>query len=242
VSTDLGIEGITEQDIADYLVNTPGFFDRHAELLSVIQLTSPYGKRAVSLQERQMQMLRDKHKALEMRIMDLIGHGQENLELSAKLHRFMCAVLSSDSTALVPSVVLSGLEQQFSIPQAALRLWGLGPQFQQLPVAARISEDAQMFANSLGKPYCGANTGFEACSWLVEPEAAASVALIPLRQPSIGKTLSESPQPAAFGLLVLGSPDATRYTEGMGLEFLVRLGELISSALSGLIDLNPVKA
>ncbi|MDH4052450.1 MAG: DUF484 family protein, partial [Rubrivivax sp.] len=37
------IEGITEDDIANYLAQTPGFFERHAELLSSIQLTSPHG-------------------------------------------------------------------------------------------------------------------------------------------------------------------------------------------------------
>ncbi len=49
---------ITEDDIANFLVNTPDFFARHAELLSAVRLTSPHGQRAVSLQERQAEMLR----------------------------------------------------------------------------------------------------------------------------------------------------------------------------------------
>ena len=53
-----GVQGITEEDIATYLANTPGFFERQAELLATIQLASPHGGRAVSLQERQMEMLR----------------------------------------------------------------------------------------------------------------------------------------------------------------------------------------
>ena len=56
------LQGITENDIAEYLVNTPGFFERHAEMLATVQLTSPHGLRAVSLQERQMEMLRDRSK------------------------------------------------------------------------------------------------------------------------------------------------------------------------------------
>jgi hypothetical protein len=55
-------QGITEGDIANYLANTPGFFERHAELLASVQLTSPHGQRAVSLQERQMEMLRERIK------------------------------------------------------------------------------------------------------------------------------------------------------------------------------------
>ena len=59
-----GMNPITEDDIANYLANTPDFFARHAELLASVQLSSPHGNRAVSLQERQAEMLREKIKAL----------------------------------------------------------------------------------------------------------------------------------------------------------------------------------
>jgi hypothetical protein len=39
---------------------------------------------------------------------------------------------------------------------------------------------------------------------------------------------------ATIGLLVLGSPDPTRYSAEMGTEFLVRIGEVASAALSRL--------
>ena len=80
----MSIQGITEQDIANYLANTPGFFERNAELLSAIHLTSPHGQRAVSLQERQMEMLRDKNKGLELKIIEMIRHGQENVAIADK--------------------------------------------------------------------------------------------------------------------------------------------------------------
>jgi uncharacterized protein YigA (DUF484 family) len=53
---------ITEDDIANYLAITPDFFSRHATLLATVQLSSGHGTRAVSLQERQAEMLRDKIK------------------------------------------------------------------------------------------------------------------------------------------------------------------------------------
>ena len=37
--------GITETDIANYLANTPGFFERHAELLASIQPTLASARR-----------------------------------------------------------------------------------------------------------------------------------------------------------------------------------------------------
>ena len=70
---------ITEDDIANYLANSPDFFERHAQLLAAVQLTSPHGNRAVSLQERQAEMLREKIKALEHRVMDMVRHGTENV-------------------------------------------------------------------------------------------------------------------------------------------------------------------
>ena len=72
---------ITEDDIANYLASTPDFFERHAELLAAVHLTSPHHQRAVSLQERQAEMLREKIKVLENRLMDLLRHGNENLLL-----------------------------------------------------------------------------------------------------------------------------------------------------------------
>ena len=96
---------ITEDDIANYLVNTPDFFERHASLLASVQLTHPQSHRAVGLQERQAQMLRDKIKALEHRIMDMIRHGNENMILTDKLHRWSCELLVTPEDQLVASAV-----------------------------------------------------------------------------------------------------------------------------------------
>jgi hypothetical protein len=41
-----------------------------------VQLTSPHGQRAVSLQERQMEMLRERIKGLERKIVEMIRHGR----------------------------------------------------------------------------------------------------------------------------------------------------------------------
>ena len=77
---------ITEDDIADFLVNTPGFFERHAELLSAVTISSPHGQRAVSLQERQAEMLREKIKGLEHRIMEMVRNSTENAAIAHKVH------------------------------------------------------------------------------------------------------------------------------------------------------------
>jgi uncharacterized protein YigA (DUF484 family) len=221
------IQGITEQDIANYLANTPGFFERHAELLGSIQLTSPHGQRAVSLQERQMEMLRDRLKGMEQKIIEMIRHGQENVTIADRLHRFTRALMLTSNVADLPDVVVNELMHQFMIPQAGIRLWGAAPAFAALPFAKKVGDDAKAFASSLSLPYCGANSGFEAAGWLEDGASVASLALIPLRHGAGGDN--------AFGMLVLGSPDPTRYSAEMGTEFLMRVGEVASAGLSRLL-------
>jgi uncharacterized protein YigA (DUF484 family) len=226
VSMASGIQGITEQDIANFLANTPGFFERHAELLSAIQLTSPHGQRAVSLQERQMEMLRDKLKGMELKVMEMIRHGQENVAIADRLHRFTRAIMLTANAADLPELLVNELMHQFMIPQAGIRIWGAAPAFAALSFARPVGDDAKSFASSLTLPYCGINSGFEAAQWLEDPASVMSLALIPLRHGAAS---------SAFGMLVLGSPDPTRYAADMGTEFLMRIGEIASAGLSRLL-------
>ena len=232
MSSPSGVQGITETDIADYLANTPGFFERHAELLGSVQLASPHGPRAVSLQERQMEMLRDKIKGFEQRLVEMIRHGQDNVAIADKLHRWTCALMRTAEPRALPEVLVRELLHHFLIPQGGIRVWGaaLSDAHADLPFAQAVSDDVKSFASSLSVPYCGVNSGFEASRWLQEPDSAMSIAMIPLRQSGGGSVAT-----AAFGLLVLASPDATRYTADMGTEFLERIGEIASASLARLL-------
>ena len=218
--------GITENDIANYLANTPGFFERHADLLATVQLSSPHGLRAVSLQQRQMEMLRDKIKGLEQQIMEMVRHGRENVTIADRLQRFTRAILLAATPGGLPVDMLRSLQHEFMIPQAAMRVWGVDEVFEGLPFTLGISEDVKAFTGSLGQPYCGLNAGFEAAAWLDESATITSMALIPLRA---------APGAPPIGLLVLGSPDPTRYSAEMGTEFLARIGEMAGAALTRLL-------
>jgi uncharacterized protein len=230
VNANARIEGITENDIANYLANTPDFFERHAELLAAVQLTSPHGQRAVSLQERQMEMLREKIKGLELKIIEMIRNGQENAAIGDRLHRWTRAIMLTSNLGELPEVLVRELRHQFLIPQAAIRVWGADDAFSMLPFAQGVSQDSKSFASSLTLPYCGMNSGFEAVGWLDDPATVMSLALIPLRHGPADDN--------AFGLLVLGSPDPTRYTADMGTEFLVRIGEIAGAGLSRMLPVD----
>ena len=216
---------LSENDLAAYLAEHPDFFERHAELLATVQLSSPHGNRAVSLQERQIEMVRDKMRALEHRLAELMRNAADNEVLSSRLLAWARALLLQTDAAALPRTLVEQLREGFDLPLAALRIWGVRPEYAGLPEAATVGEDIPVLANSLSQPYCGANAGFEAARWLdAQPQSLALVALRP------------APQAAAFGLLVLGSPQSDRFTADMGTEFLARAGEVAAAALQRLVQ------
>jgi uncharacterized protein YigA (DUF484 family) len=125
----------------------------------------------------------------------------------------------------LPGAIVDGLRAAFAVPQVAIRVWGVALAHAGESFAQGVSSDARTFASSLSAPYCGVNSGFEAASWLAEPALALSIALVPLRQPGVTQ---------AFGMLVLASPDPQRFHSGMGTDFLERIADLASAALTRL--------
>lgn len=213
--------------IAQYLSDHPHFFEEHAELLSRIKLTSPLAARTVSLQERQMEVLREKIKALELRLSDLIRLGQENDAITNKFQAWARSLLLARNDVDLPHVLINGLQSIFSVPCCTLRLWGVAEEFAHTWFSEPVSADARLFASGLSTPYCGKNDDFEAASWLEEAPDIKSLAMLPLRR-------EESPE--AFGLLVLGSPDPARFSEDMATDFLAKIGETASAAVTCLME------
>jgi hypothetical protein len=227
MTTSSPISPITEDDIAQFLIQTPEFFERHAEVLASVQITSPHGARAVSLQERQAEMLREKIKGLEQRIMEMVRHSHENAAIAAKVDHWTSALLQVRDPMDLPQAVVDGVRTLFDVPQAAVRVWGVAGAYIDADFTQGASEDAQAFATSLTMPFCGPNLGFEPTAWLAQDDGVAvqSLALLPLREGAIN---SATP---AFGLLVLGSHDPQRFDATMGTDFLTRMAELASAAL-----------
>ena len=226
---------ITEEDIANYLVRTPGFFERHAELLGTVQIMSPYGQRVVSLQERQAEMLREKIKGLEQSVMDMVRNGHENAAIAQKVHQWGCDLQRVKVPTDLPEAVVRGIRTLFDVPQAAVRVWSVAPAYANAPVTWGASDDVRAFATSLTMPFCGPNLGFEPVGWLRGAGASdgaegevQSLALLPLRDGPMDRATP------AFGMLVLASHDPHRFDATMGTEFLTHIAELASAALARL--------
>lgn len=220
--------------VAEFLSRNPDFFLQNTDVLATINMPSAHGGRAISLHERQLEVLREKNRALELRLAELIRNGKENDAIIEKIQSWTRQLLLQDERASLPAVVTDAMERQFAVPQVALRLWKLRDEFRELPCAQPVDVDIVRHADSLARPYCGAGAEMGARAWLADGGALTrSMALLPLRRGA---------EPTSFGLLVLGSPDAERFRTGMGTAFLERIGELASAALSHLVQPSSLPA
>jgi uncharacterized protein YigA (DUF484 family) len=219
---------IREDDIAGYLRDHPEFFGEHPELLASISVPHPHGGRAISLHERQLEVLREKNRAMERKLAELIRMGQENDAIGDKLLKWTRQLLLVTDNERLPQTVTDGMRGLFAVPQVGLRLWGLREPYRGLPCAAPVAVDAITLANSMKQPYCGPNDDFNAATWLPDGGAdTRSIALLPLRK---------GLDPNAFGLLVLGSADPSRFEANMGTAYLERIAEMASATLARLVE------
>jgi len=225
------------QDIAHYLARHIDFFEQHPQLLSQMQLPHPHEGQAISLVERQSLMLRERIKALEARVAEMVRHGQSNDAISDKLVLWVRSLLSETDEAALPETLLEELKRVFDVPYAGLRLWSTKAELSLLDCARAVESDTVTFANSMRVPFCGSNVGFEAASWLGEGGSVNSLALLPLRfgaNSGANSGASSGIDPQTFGMLVLGSADPERFHSSMGTAFLERISELASAALARL--------
>ena len=204
-------------------MENPGFFEQYSEMLSGISVPSPHGGGAIPLSDRQVSALRDKNKALESKLAELIRFGEENDAIGEKMHRLALALLVARELPALLSALHYNLREDFAVPHAALRVWRAGDaqgaegSAEFLPV----SDELRRYAAALIQPYCGASGNLEADGWFGEASPhVRSVALMPLRDGE------------CFGMLALGSEDNVRFHPEMGTLYLKRLGELAGASLA----------
>jgi uncharacterized protein YigA (DUF484 family) len=206
------------EDVARYLQENPIFFEEHAELLAQINVPHPHGGQAIPLSDRQILGLREKTRALEAKLAELIQFGEENDVISERVHRLAVAMLAARTLPTLLHELYFNLREDFAVPHAALRLWrGAGD----LPEFQPVSDALREYAAQLAAPFCGPNANFEAASWFGEATPhIRSVAFMPLRE------LDET-----FGMLALAAEDLLRFYPEMGTLYLKRMGEMASAAL-----------
>ncbi|MGI9321752.1 MAG: DUF484 family protein, partial [Thiogranum sp.] len=80
------IEEPDTEQVASFLGNHPDFFNSHPELLTEIRLSHATGK-AVSLIEKQVQVLRDQNQDLKNKLLELVDVAHDNDRLNERMHQ-----------------------------------------------------------------------------------------------------------------------------------------------------------
>jgi len=211
---------VSPDDVARFLRTHPQFFDEHPELLESIYVPHPHGGRAIALTERQILGLRDKTRALEAKLADLIRMATENDAIAEKVHRLGLALIAAHDFTSAVQAVYFHLREDFAVPHVALRVWGKA-----VPAGApegfAVEPALRDRVESIGAPQCGPAAGNPFLEWFGEAsEHVRSMALVPL-----GQTRS-------FGMLAFGAEDPQRFYAEMGTLHLRRIGEMVGGALA----------
>ena len=225
----MAAETTEEQVVTQYLQRNPDFFERHPPLLARMRLQHPRNGATVSLIERQVEVLRDRQQAQEQKLAEYVRVARANNLLAEKVHRFTRRLLRTANRAQVLAEIETSLREDFEAFTAVMLLAGVRPTTAPESSArfvAYVNADDPAYRSfealfAAGKPRCGQIRDSQR-EFLFGTEAPAigSVALIPL-----------GTQPAS-GLLALGSVDRERFHPGMSTEFLSRIGELVTYALT----------
>lgn len=211
---------MTADDVARYLQDNPTFFDEYSDLLANLHIPHPHGGRTISITERQVLTLREKNRALENKLAEFIRFGEENDTINGRMHRLAVALAGAIEAPDVLRVLYTHLNEDFSVPHVALRLWGTATRIDS-PEFLVTGDKIHHYAAELARPYCGPSSGVEAVAWFGEAAPRVrSLSLIPLRRGT-----------ETVGLLVIGSEEAQRFYADMGTVFLDHLANLASAAL-----------
>ncbi len=222
-----------EERIERYLNLNPDFFERHQPLLSRMRLPHMRTGSTVSLVERQVEVLREQKADSDKRLAEFVSVARANDQLADKIHRFTRRLLRAPTALAALEQLEASLREDFDAFHSVLLLKAELPSLassQAEPFLRKLpADDANMKSFdallATGKPRCGQVRDSQR-DFLFGPEAASigSVALVPLND--------AKGEPGAIGLLALGSAERERFHPGMSTEFLKRMGELITDALS----------
>ena len=209
-----------EQQICDYLLSHPGFFVRHIDVLNDLRVPHKTGG-AVSLLEHKVRMLQDKTEAYQKQLQELVTVARDNEQLNQRLHRLTLNLIEAQSREDILATLQDELRERFNADAVELKLFST----RELEEAQVSESGLAMFRTFMNtdKPTCGPLKADKLRTLFGEPAGdEGSAALIPIRTSDLS------------GILAIGSKDRQRFHSGKSVDFLVRLGELVSLSLQSM--------
>lgn len=220
-------DGSREADVAEYLRQHPDFFERHQPLLVRLKLPHHSGGSTVSLVERQVSVLRQRNVELERQLKDLVAVAKANNELVDNIQQLAIKLMRTQGLEAKLECIEDSLREDFASERAILVLFRdaeltEAPRPGFVKVIDRDAAALKPFATFLRSalPRCGPlRDRQKKVLFDREADSIVSAAMVP-----IGER-------AGRGFLAIGSGDAEQFHPGKSVDFLGRLGELVSVAL-----------
>lgn len=204
-----------EQMVIDFLSKNPDFFAHNADILCTLQLPHTSGE-AVSLIERQVSALREQGEQSRRKLDEFVAIARENELLNERLHHLTVKLIECCDFDEVINTLQDLLHDDFRAEAVELHLYSTSE------ADAHANPDLDGFRGFLdsNKPRCGRFPAPQ-LKYLFGPQAEdiTSTALIPIS----GEGL--------LGILAIGSHSEHRFHPGMGTDYLIRLGEIVSKTL-----------
>jgi len=224
----------TAQDVEQYLLDNPGFFESRHDL--VRQLAVPHAAgTTMSLIEKQVAVLKQENRSLRRQISQLIANGRENELLQTRLHDLYLELVDADSVEDISRTLADRLATDFSADYVTLVLFVPDVNEHIQGEATNLLYVSRTTPGTVPEPYgelCGKETPY--CGRLAADLLAAlfpvnsaqiqSVAVIPLGREEY------------YGLLAVGSEEKMRFHADIGTAFLDQLGRFVDRVMCPYMD------
>lgn len=204
--------------VAAYLRQHPEFFIDHDDLIPELRIPHQRGT-AISLVERQVNLLRERNIEMRHRLAELMDVARENDRLFEHTRRLVLDLLDAGSLEEVVSAVEDSLRHEFKVPYSTLIIFSDDklPVGRSLPRATVESSIGGLLGD---KVICGTMRPHE-LEFLFAGNARhiQSAAMSTLKYKDI------------HGVLAVGSDDAQRYKSSMDTLFLSYISEVLARVL-----------
>ena len=220
---------LAEEQVVEHLTAHPEFFERHPAVLARLNLPHQRGSAAISLVERQMLVLRERHATLELKLHELIDNGRANDTIAERMHRLTRRLLRAGDASAVLAALETSLREDFGASRSVTLLTEAaysalaGQPGTHVRYVPRGSPDLKVFETFFesARPRSGQiREAQREFLFGTEGRQLGSAALIPLGER------------ASLGLVAIASHDTERFLPTMSTDFLVRIGELVTEALA----------
>ncbi|HEX4873177.1 MAG TPA: DUF484 family protein [Nevskiaceae bacterium] len=215
---------LSEAAVVAWLREHPDVLARHPELLETIELQHAAGS-AVSLIERQVEILRGRSQRLEDRLGQLVEAARDNEQRARHVHKLARTLIRAPTLAAALLGLQTCMREDFGIDEVVVGVYAPLLKRTDIDGLLRIEPEgpiARAFDDFVRTKLIECGPLSEARARLLWPRAEvlpASFALVPLEKER------------NLGLIALGARDGSRFQPRQGKVFLEMVAELVAAAL-----------